>query len=113
MSEVAGKVDLGDLSDLADGSMRAFPDIGEYGLVVCRVAGQLHALVDNCSHADAQLSEGGLRGNLLVCPRHGARFDVRNGSCQGPPAREAIACYVVHEQSGLATVDLAAPIQPE
>jgi 3-phenylpropionate/trans-cinnamate dioxygenase ferredoxin component len=111
MSEVEGKVDLGDLSDLANGQLRAFPDIGEFGLVVCRVAGQLHALVDNCSHADAQLSEGGLRGNMLVCPRHGARFDVRDGSSQGPPAREGIACYVVHEESGAATVDLAGSTQ--
>ncbi len=112
MSAPDGAVDLGDLSDLADGQMRSFPDVGELGLVVCRVAGQLHALADNCSHADTPLSEGRLRGNLLVCPLHGAQFDVRDGSSQGPPAWEGVPCYAVDERDGAASVDLATPVEP-
>ncbi len=98
--------ELGDLSDLADGQMRVFPDLGEFGVVVCRVAGELHAVVDNCSHADTPLSEGRLRGAMLVCPLHGAAFDVRDGSHQGPPAWEGVGCFAVAETDGVATVDL-------
>ena len=98
---------LGDLSDLSDGEHRAFPDVGRYGIVVCRVAGQLHALEDNCSHADTPLSEGQLRGAMLVCPLHGAQFDVRDGSHQGPPAWEGVPCFAVGERSDGALVDLA------
>ena len=93
-------VEVGDLSDLADGQLRAFPHIGELGVVVCRVAGVLHALEDNCSHADTPLSEGRLRGNVLVCPLHGAQFDVRDGSHQGPPAWEGVACHRIDEAGG-------------
>ncbi|MEM9713774.1 MAG: Rieske 2Fe-2S domain-containing protein [Actinomycetota bacterium] len=99
--------DLGDLSDLADGRMRVFPDIGEHGVVVCRLAGELHAVVDNCSHRDAKLSEGRLRGGLLTCPLHGAQFDVRDGSHQGPPATVGIRCYAVVERDGNATLSLS------
>lgn len=98
---------LGDLSDLADGELRAFPDVGRYGIVVCRVAGELHAVEDNCSHADTPLSEGRLRGAMLVCPLHGAQFDVRDGSHQGPPAWEGVPCYGVTDGEDGVSVDLS------
>jgi 3-phenylpropionate/trans-cinnamate dioxygenase ferredoxin subunit len=99
VSDVSGveQVELGDLSDLADGEKRCFAEIGDHGLVVCRVEGTLHALDDNCSHADTPLSEGRLRGFGITCPLHGASFDVRDGSHSGPPAWEGVACHDVDE----------------
>jgi len=99
-------VNLGDLSDLPDGKFRVFADIGEHGVVVCRLAGQLHAVVDNCSHRDAKLSEGRLKGSLITCPLHGAQFDMRTGQHQGPPAPLPIACFQVTETDGVATLHL-------
>ncbi len=99
-------IELGDLSDLADGAMRCFEKVGRDGIVVCRVGGTLYALADNCSHADTPLSEGRLRGYGLVCPLHGASFDVRDGSHSGPPAWEGVASYEVREAEGVATVVL-------
>ena len=75
-----------DFDDLPDGSMRRIDDSGEHGVVVCRVNGQLFAVDDNCTHRDARLSEGRLRGHNLICPLHGAQFDVRTGEHKGPPA---------------------------
>ncbi len=100
-------VELGDLRDLRDGQLRVYPDLGEHGVVVCRVAGALHAVADNCSHRDAKLSEGRLRGALLTCPLHGAQFDVRTGAHQGPPASTPIPCYAVTETDGCASLRLA------
>ncbi len=102
-------VSLGNLSELADGEMRAFADVGTYGIVVCRVDGKLHAIEDNCSHADTPLSEGRLRGAMVVCPLHGAQFDVRDGSHQGPPAWEGVTCYPIEEAADDVTVDLRPP----
>ena len=98
---------LGDLSDLADGEMRVFEDIGEFGVVVCRVAGELYAIADNCSHADTPLSEGRLRGAMLVCPLHGAAFDVTDGSHSGPPAWEGVPCHRLHVSEGEVAVEVA------
>jgi 3-phenylpropionate/trans-cinnamate dioxygenase ferredoxin subunit len=108
MSDAGDVVELGDLSDLRDGQIREFPDVGAHGIVVCRVAGTLHAVVDNCSHRDAKLSEGRLRGGLLTCPLHGAQFDVRTGQHQGPPASLPIACFAVVEDGTSVTVRLGA-----
>jgi 3-phenylpropionate/trans-cinnamate dioxygenase ferredoxin component len=104
----ATNLELGDLSALRDGQYRVFPELGEHGIVVCRVAGELHALDDNCSHRDAKLSEGRLRGALLTCPLHGAQFDVRTGAHQGPPASVPVAHFDVVEADGRATVELSA-----
>ncbi len=95
----AESVVVGDLSDLADGEMRCFEDVGDYGIVVCRYQGELYALEDNCSHADTPLSEGRFRGAKITCPLHGAQFDVRDGTHSGPPAFEGVACYQVAETS--------------
>lgn len=102
---------LGDLSDLTDGQMRVFEDIGEYGIVVCRVAGELYAIEDNCSHADTPLSEGRLRGANLVCPLHGASFDVRDGSHSGPPAWEGVPCHRLHA-GGDGDAEVAVEVAP-
>jgi len=98
------RFELGDLADLADGQLRCFEDVGRDAIVVCRVAGRLYALDDNCSHADTPLSEGRLRGFGLTCPLHGASFDVRDGSHSGPPAWEGVGCHAVEEVDGVAVV---------
>ncbi len=100
---------LGKLDDLVDGESRSFEDIGEYGIVVCNVQGQIYAVADNCSHADTPLSEGRLRGWHITCPLHGASFDIRDGSHGGPPAWEGVPCYQVERVDGEVVVNLASP----
>ena len=97
---------LGTLDDLVDGESRAFEDIGDYGIVVCNVQGELYALEDNCSHADTPLSEGRLRGWHITCPLHGASFDIRDGSHGGPPAWEGVPCYKIERVDGEVIVTL-------
>ena len=97
-------IDLGDLSDLRDGAMRVFPEIGEHGVVVCRLDGRLHAFDDNCSHRDARLSEGRLRGATITCPVHGAQFDVRTGEHRCAPATSPIVVRVVRDEGGRAVL---------
>lgn len=107
--EVSALIELGDLTDLADGEMRCFEHIGCDGIVVCRVGGELFALTNNCSHAATPLSEGRLRRYGLTCPLHGASFDVRTGEHSGPPAWEGVQCHAVSEVDGVAAVVLADP----
>lgn len=107
MSDGANIEELGDLSDLEDGQMRVYEDIGDYGLVVCKVKGELFAVEDNCSHADTPLSTGRLRGYMLGCPLHGSAFDVRDGTHSGPPAFEGISCYPVTVADDGVSVDLS------
>jgi nitrite reductase/ring-hydroxylating ferredoxin subunit len=81
-------------ADLPEGGMHVIK-YGAREIVVCRTKDGVYAVDNNCSHADARLSEGRLRGNRLVCPLHGGAFDVRDGRAVGAPAKIALPTYTV------------------
>ena len=82
------------LAELPLGSMRAL-SVGGRELVLCHTREGVFALDNICTHAHAQLCEGRLRATRLVCPLHGASFDVRDGRVLGPPAEIALPSYAV------------------
>ncbi|MBF0192022.1 MAG: non-heme iron oxygenase ferredoxin subunit [Magnetococcales bacterium] len=57
-------------------------------LIICHVDGDFHALPDCCTHDGGELSSGTLTDGEILCPRHGARFDVKTGQVRAPPAYE-------------------------
>lgn len=59
------------------------------------VGGEFHAISDTCTHRGGPLSEGELEGTEVVCPWHGARFDVKTGTVVGPPATTGVKSYPV------------------
>jgi len=66
---------------------------GELCLLLCNVGGVVYAVADACTHDRGPLGEGRLRGAAIECPRHGARFDVRDGSVLAPPAVRPLATF--------------------
>ncbi len=105
-------LNLGDLKGLRDGDMQACNANGE-PVLVCRVAGKLYAVEDLCSHAESTLSDGFLDGYHVVCPLHGAMFDVRDGTHLGPPAFTGIRHFDVVEGAGGATVTITPRKKPD
>ncbi|MGI9245760.1 MAG: Rieske (2Fe-2S) protein [Steroidobacteraceae bacterium] len=83
------------LADLAPGTMRCVEVSGEPVLLVRTKEGAVHAVHNICSHAYAKMDEGRLRSHRLICPLHGASFDVRNGSVLGGPATVPLRSYPV------------------
>ena len=65
----------------------------------------MHALRDECSHAELALSEGEVTGKGLECWLHGSRFDLRTGSPSAPPASEPVAVFPVTITDGQVYVD--------
>jgi len=80
--------------------------INRRAILVCRVREGWFALDDTCTHAEARLHEGWLRGCRLVCPLHGAAFDVRDGRVLGPPAFHWLATHRVRVVAGRLEVAL-------
>lgn len=79
-------------ADIAPGDMRGFMVEGR-DIVVCQSKQGWFALDNVCTHAYARLSEGRLRGCRLICPLHGASFDVRDGSVLGLPATAPLGLH--------------------
>jgi anthranilate 1,2-dioxygenase ferredoxin subunit len=59
--------------------------IGGWNILVCKVDGDFFALNDRCTHAASRLSGGRVRRGALMCPLHGARFNIATGACIGGP----------------------------
>jgi 3-phenylpropionate/trans-cinnamate dioxygenase ferredoxin subunit len=74
---------------------RIFVDIDDLVIMVINIAGSYFAIGDVCSHDDGPLGEGELDKFEVVCPRHGARFDIRNGKVNSLPAYVDIPAYPV------------------
>ena len=73
-------------------------------ILVCRTKDGVFALDNICSHAYARLNEGRLRGSRVICPLHGAAFDVRSGAVLGAPATRPLATYRVRLDGANATI---------
>ncbi len=64
-------------------------------VAVFHVGGQFYALDDVCTHDGGPLAEGQLDGYHIICPRHGARFDIRTGEALTMPATEPTTAHEV------------------
>lgn len=74
---------------------RLFLEIDEKPIVILNINGQFYAIADVCSHDDGPVGEGALEGFEIICPRHGARFDIRTGKVLALPAFVDIPAYPV------------------
>jgi 3-phenylpropionate/trans-cinnamate dioxygenase ferredoxin component len=98
-------VDVCPIEALPPGSMKIVA-AGALTLGVYNLDGDLYALEDRCSHDDGPLVEGDWEPDeaVAVCPRHGARFDIRTGRALSLPAYEPVATYPVRVEDGVVKV---------
>ena len=82
------------LSAIAPGTMQRVV-VGATAILVCNVAGTLYAVADLCTHDGGALDAGELDGERVMCPRHGAYFDVTTGRALTLPAIFPLPTYPV------------------
>ena len=90
-------VDVGSPDQIGEGQAKTFEVEGER-IAIARANGQLYAVQDVCTHDDGPLGDGSVEGYAIVCPRHGAKFDVRTGAVLSMPAVVPIETYPVMEK---------------
>jgi 3-phenylpropionate/trans-cinnamate dioxygenase ferredoxin subunit len=81
-------------ADVPDGE-RLFFELEGKPIVLFALKGEYLAIADECSHDEGPVGEGELDGEEIICPRHGARFDLRTGKVLSFPAVKDIAVYPV------------------
>ena len=87
------------------GTVRVSPQRGDH-VLICNVGGTIYAMRDTCTHDGGILGFGDLVGNIIECPRHGAKFDVTTGQVVAPPAVKPVHVYPVRVQGEDVEVDL-------
>jgi 3-phenylpropionate/trans-cinnamate dioxygenase ferredoxin subunit len=87
------------VDELTPGSRRVV-DVDGVAVAVFNLDGEYCAIEDTCTHDGGELASGELQGDEIVCPRHGARFNVRTGAVTAPPAYGAVASLPVRVMEG-------------
>jgi len=67
--------------------------VGDKRIALCNVDGEFFAIDDLCTHDGGSLDQGALAGDVIECPRHGARFNVRTGKVLALPAVKPLNTY--------------------
>ena len=80
--------------DLTEGEVLGVEVAGR-SIALYDADGSLYATDNICTHAYACLSDGWLDGEVIECPLHAARFDIRTGKVLDPPATEDLKTYRV------------------
>jgi len=98
-------VEIAPASELPNGE-RLFVEVADRPLVIFNIAGQYFAIGDVCTHDDGPLGDGEIEGFNIVCPRHGAEFDVRTGKVMQMPAVVDVPAYPVRVVEGMIQVGI-------
>jgi len=88
-----------DDSALHEGEPRAVKVDGD-PIVLVRRGRQVFALGDRCAHRGGLLHEGELAGDCIVCPLHGSRFRLDDGSVERGPSAYPQPAYEVRVENG-------------
>ena len=86
------KVKVLKLSEITENTSK-LGEIEDKKIAVFNVDGEIYAIDDTCSHAEASLSEGEVFDCLVECPLHGAEFDLKTGEAKTLPATQPVVSY--------------------
>lgn len=64
-------------------------------VLLCNYNDDIYAIEDVCTHDGGALDQGQLEECRIVCPRHGANFDVRTGAALTLPAVVPVGTFEV------------------
>ena len=84
---MADFIKIAKTSDIPDPGKQLL-EVDDRLVVLFHVGGEFYCLEDLCTHDGGTLGDGDLTEHAIACPRHGAKFDVRNGKALTMPATE-------------------------
>lgn len=101
-------IEICSVDEIIEGE-RLFLEIENKQLVLFKIDGEYFAIDDICSHDNGPLGEGELEDHNIVCPRHGARFDIRTGQAVSLPAVVDICAYPVRVKGEMIEIGFPLP----
>jgi len=88
------RVLVGKEADIREGRLKGV-NVDGRKYVVGRYTGQLFAMDGKCSHAGFDLIYGTVRDGTVVCPAHGAAFDIKDGRKVAHAGARDLRVYIV------------------
>ncbi len=102
-------IDAGSINEIQPGKMKRVEAVNTGNgkrILVCNVDGKFYAVDDRCTHEDASLYLGCLKGERVQCSLHGGMFNVKTGEAVVEPAEFPLHTYPVHIENGRILLDL-------
>lgn len=96
---------VAETKDLQPGTAKLVEVAGKK-IALFNVKGQFYALDDTCTHKGGPLSEGSIEDESVICPWHGASFEIKTGKVLNPPAPSGVACYKVQVEGSDIQIEL-------
>ncbi len=92
-------VDVADAEEIPPGGF-AVVAVEDAPIAVFNLDGEFYAIDDLCTHDGGTLTGGQVEGGEIVCPRHGARFNIKTGAVTAPPAYEPVHVFPIRIRDG-------------
>ena len=94
MTTTDGFVRVAKVGEIPEGGVKIVR-VDDLAIGVFNIGGEYYAIEDVCTHDGGPLAEGRLEGDVIECPRHGAKFNVRTGAVLCLPAIAPVPTYAV------------------
>ncbi len=88
-------VKVGNKSEFQDLEAGKLVDAGGQTIAIFDLGGNYYAIENTCPHRGGPLAEGEMNGEEVICPWHGARFNIKTGAVLAPPAPQGVKSFPV------------------
>ena len=100
-------IKIGTTAELEDLEGGKLVEAGGRSIAVFNLGGSYYAIENTCPHRGGPLSQGMVAEDVVICPWHGARFDIKTGEVLGPPAAVGVKSYPVRVNGQDVEVEIA------
>lgn len=87
-------VKVAQTDELPVGSMKQIT-VEDEDIALYHLEDGFHATSDVCTHASESLTKGFISGNIVACPKHGGKFDIKTGQAVAFPCVIPLEVYQV------------------
>ena len=90
---------LAPLDDLPKGG-KACLEISGVALIAVRIYSDVFVVRNHCPHLGKRMDEGRVQGHEIICPHHGACFDLTSGRPESGPALYPLDTFPTRQVDG-------------
>jgi 3-phenylpropionate/trans-cinnamate dioxygenase ferredoxin component len=106
MTADIGWIEACDADDIEEEDVMRF-DHGNQTYAIYRIDDDYYATDGLCTHEQVHLADGLVMDNIIECPKHNGRFDIRTGAAKGAPVCVNLKTYPVRVEDGKVLINTA------
>ena len=106
MSADTGWVEACDADEIEEEDVMRF-DHGSQTYAIYWIDDEYYATDGLCTHEQVHLADGLVMDNIIECPKHNGRFDIRTGAAKGAPVCVNLKTYPVRVEDGKVLINIA------